>query len=363
MKSLFITKNVITVSNIAISECKNFENLYFSDSVRNITDSAIVNCENYKRLYMMAVVNPRYMSTRNGTYSIKFERLLTLKERKLIVASGSNSAFGINSPQLHDLLKAGGHEYEIINFGTNAGTPLAFYLEFIEKYTNSGDIIVLAPEINAQQHGANNINSTHWQIFEGAYDAFSLVDIRHYSNVFTAFAEFNATRNHSSYDEKAYEKYVNEVNIYGDFYTNKVGYSKSYAVKVQGYIDSGNVGTMNLQNCINNIDDETRRGEMRRVIQMLGERGATVLYSFTAINRISLTKQSQDPKTQKSYETMVDLYLLRNMPYAARISSVSTYIMETEYFYDADQHLNSAGAVIRTENLAKDILAYLNSSN
>ena len=60
---------------------------------------------------------------------------------------------------------------------------------------------------------------------------------------------------------------------------------------------------------------------------------------------------------------MVDLYLLRNMPYAARISSVSTYIMETEYFYDADQHLNSAGAVIRTENLAKDILAYLNSSN
>ncbi len=362
MKSLFITKNVKTVADAAIAECDNFENLYFSDSVKNITDKAIISCDSYQKLYMMAVVNPKYMSTRNGTYSIKFERLLTLDERKLIVASGSNSAFGVNSPQLHDLLKAGGHEYEIINFGTNAGTPLAFYLEFIEKYTNAGDVIVLAPEANGHQYGANDVNSTHWQIFEGAYDAFSLVDIRHYSNIFTAFAEFNATRNHNTYDENAYEKYVNEVNIYGDFYTNKVGYTKSYEAKVQGYIAAGNVGSISLQSCIDNINNTTRRDEMRRVIAMLGERGATVLYSFTAINRISLTAQSQDPLgIQRTLEFMVDYFLIRNMPYAKRISNVSTYVMDTEYFYDADQHLNSAGAEIRTNNLAKDILAYLNS--
>ena len=43
---------------------------------------------------------------------------------------------------------------------------------------NEGDILVLAPEINKFQFGYSEINTTLWQIFEGAYDAFSCVDIR-----------------------------------------------------------------------------------------------------------------------------------------------------------------------------------------
>ena len=44
------------------------------------------------------------------------------------------------------------------------------------------------------------------------------------------------------------------------------------------------------------------------------------------------------------------------------ISDVEDYMFEGRYFYDSDYHLNDLGAVLRTEQLIKDLKAVTQSS-
>ena len=89
MKSLMITKNVRKIADRAVFECASFENLYFSDSVTEMTDGAFQKCDNFHRLYLLAVVQPRYLSSRNGTYAIKYERLITAEEARALRDRGA----------------------------------------------------------------------------------------------------------------------------------------------------------------------------------------------------------------------------------------------------------------------------------
>ena len=51
----------------------------------------------------------------------------------------------------------------------------------------------------------------------------------------------------------------------------------------------------------------------------------------------------------------VDTYL-----HVTRISTPDTYIMDRQYSYNSNYHLNTAGQTIRTQRLAADIAAYFN---
>lgn len=358
MKSVMITKNIRTVYGAAFRSCTALESLYFSDSVTSIDDGAFAKCDNFSKLYMMAVVYPTYGSSRNGTYAIKFERLITAEGRKLVVISGSNTAYGIDSAALETLLSAGGQEFSVVNYGQNAGTAAAFYIEVISHFVNEGDIVLHAPECNKFQYGYNEINTTLWQIFEGAYDAFSYVDIREYSNLFSSFTTFNAARNQTSYGSDPYESYTKDtVNSYGDYSLLKEGYASAYQTSVNKYKANGGTGSMTFKGGPSYI---TSYGNaINRVYDMVSTRGGTVLFTFAAINRACLTSDAQTVggAQQTAYEKAVDEYL-----HAARISTVSTYTMDCEYFYNSDYHLGTAGATERTKRIAVDLLAYFNAS-
>ena len=357
MKKLFITKNVRALYDKSVLSCDSFEELYFSDSVVSLTDAAFSDCPNFHKLYMMAAVAPHYLNSRNGTYCIKYERLITAPGKKLIIASGSNSAYGVNSPLLEELLQEGGHEYSVVNYGQNAGTALTFYPEVIAYHMNEGDLLVLAPEINKFQFGYSEINTTLWQIFESAYDAFACVDIRHYDKLFTSFSTFNNARKRGVCADNAYEKYTTDtVNSYGDYSKNKVGYEKSYASTVQALLDKGGAGSWDYNSSVSYIN--SYGAKLNRTLDMVAAKGGTVLISFAAANIINFKAASQEQggTPQKNLEAAVDEKL-----HGIRISEVATYTMNTELFYNSHNHPTSAGAISRTEWLSADILAYLNN--
>ena len=244
MQKVFINKQIRTIADGAFKACSALEELYFSDSVTSIKDAAFKDCDELHKLNILAVVTPKYSSTRQGTYAIKYERLITAPGKKLIISSGSNTAYGINSPLFEQNLRENGYEYSIVNYGTDWKTAAPFFNEVISCYINEGDIVLLAPEIKEWQFGYSEINLKLWRFFEMAYDAFACVDIRHYSDIFTSFTEFNKTRNKKVMDFHAYEIYTKDtVNYYGDFAMEKVGFEKDYAKTVNSLLSSGGVGT------------------------------------------------------------------------------------------------------------------------
>lgn len=328
--TLVFSKNLKTVAGGAVLNCPNFTTLYMSDSILAINDSFYSNCPNFSKLYMNATQAPRYISSkvRNGTYQIKFERLMTAPGKKLIVTGGSNVAYGVISEQLMAGLD---NEYSAVNYGCNASTPASFYIEVISNFIKEGDILVHAPENNKYQWGYNEANTTLWQIFEGAYDAFSYVDIRNYINVFSSFASFNAAR--QSMEKNTYENYTSEtVNMYGDYIKEKVG--TTYIPSGQGFTVSQLTASYNKN--------------LNRSLDMVAAAGGKCYLSF------AVRYASKNAANQEAY-----MQTAKNNIHATMISKTGDYIFDSKYFYNSDYHLNTAGAIIRTDLLIRDIKAQL----
>lgn len=357
MKKVMITKNIKTLYDKVFLGCTELSEMYFTDTVTTVGDALLSKCDKFNKIYMLAYINPHYRSSRNGTYAIKYERLITAPGKKLIIASGSNSAYGIDSAQLEGILKRGGHPFSVVNYGQNAGTALTFYCEVISAHMNEGDVLVLAPEINQFQFGYSEINTTLWQIFEGAYNAFSDVDISRYTHFFSSFQTFNNARNQTKFSETAYETYTKDtVNFYGDYSLKKEGYTKDYGNTVKSLLNKGGVGSWTYNSCINHMKNHAAK--LNRVLDMVANKGGTVLISFAATNIITMNADSQiaGGKIQTAYEAAVDEYL-----HGTRISRVATYTMPTEMFYNSHNHLGTAGATERTRRIGNDLLSYFDA--
>ena len=345
-KTLYLSKNLQIINNSAFNNCKQFTTLYFCDTVRQITDAAFTGCTEFQTLYMLACMDPRYPSSRNGNYMVKYQRLITAPGSKLVIHSGSNTSYGIDSAMMEELLS---NRYSVVNYGCNQDTPACFYYDVIADFINPGDIVVHAPEMRNYQWGYNEMNTTTWQIFEGAYDAFIHVDIRNYKNVFSSFNSFNGSR--YTMTPRTYEHYSSEtVNKYGDYIKEKIG-SASIQSTINDRLAKGGQGTRDMdpgfltQNYVANLNRE---------FDNIAAAGGKVYVTFCCVMKIDLNKASQGIARQTEYKNAV----IKNI-HGTVISEPGTYVMDYKYFFNSVYHLNTAGSQLRTQWLAKDILAQL----
>ena len=148
------------------------------------------------------------------------------------------------------------------------------------------------------------------------------------------------------------------MNLYGDYSLDKQGYTKEYAVSVQNLMNNGGIGTSSYNSCVNYIKQYAQI--LNRTLNMVSRKGGKVLVSFAATNKISLNAESQTPDSalQQAYEASIDQYIC-----GTRISSVATYTMDSELFYNSHNHLGTAGAEERTRLIAADILNYLSQKS
>lgn len=345
-KSLYISKNILSFNTGAVSNCKQFETLYLCDTVRVIMDASFTNCTNLKTMYMLACMDPRYCASRNGNYMIKYQRLITAESPKLIIHSGSNTSYGIDSAMLEEHL---GYRYSVVNYGCNQDTPACFYYDVIADFIEEGDVVVHAPEMRNYQWGYNEMNTTTWQIFEGAYDAFIHVDLRNYKNVFSSFSSFNGSR--YTMTPRSYENYSGEtVNSYGDYIKEKIG-SGPIQGTINNLLAQGGVGSMNMDP---NYLKQSYVANLNREFDHIAAAGGKVYITFCCTMKINLNRESQGVARQTEYKNAV----IKNI-HGTVISEPGTYVMDYQYFYNSIYHLNTVGSQLRTRWLAKDILAQL----
>ena len=334
-KTLFLTKNITAVSQRAIANCLNLETLYFSDGIITVSDASIVNCPNFANLRVNAVQPPKYSQALAWGSSIKYKRLITAPGKRLILISGSSSAFGLDSPLLSELL---GNEYEIVNFGTHAGAPALYFLEFTANQIRENDLVIHAPEPFSQQQGANIFGAILWQLIEGYYDSLRHIDIRNYENVYTSFAEYNMARRNLA--RLTYDDYTPDVNIYGDLITHRPDRPEDYGEDFNSI--SFDTAYINRERAV----------RLNRINDMIISRGARMYWSFAPANRNAQTVNSRTEAAHRQYnDSIIDLV---DFPV---ISKIQDYIMAGNLFYDTEHHPSTDGALIRTRKLADDILA------
>ncbi len=339
--TLVLHPDIQRIAAGAIYACPNFTRLFFYDTITYVADVSFRDCPSFSTLHLCAAQPPRYTYHRHGTYARKFERLLTAEGKKLIVASGSSTVYGLDSETLQDALDG---EYAVVNYGTHWGSPVLFYLELISNFVGEGDLVVHAPETRDSQLGGNSFEFNLWQMTEGTPEVFAYVDIRNYRNVFASFLDYNATR--AKLKAYTYEDYADCVNVYGDYFTYK-------AAKGIDFVNSP--GAVNFE--LSNLTTENL-ARLNVVADQISARGGQLLLSFAPSNRNALTGTSLRQSTRSTYVERLTGQL--NYPC---ITDVERMLLPGNWFYDSDWHLCTERAVTRAEMLAEDVTAYLKSTS
>ena len=256
----------------------------------------------------------------------KHRILANTKSPRIVLAGGSNLAFGIDSAEIKKRFNI-----PVLNMGVHAGFGLGRMLDDISRFLHTGDILIIVPEYS---HFTNNWNGT-----QVAYEL--IFDARRYRLLWSSYYRlpsgfFSYISTHLNAikpgppNPLAYSR--DGFNEYGD-------YVKHLGVKNQPFVSSESQGSLNqsyLKNFFRFVDD-------------FNERGITVMLSYPCCE-------------EQSFYNSAALIQELDMLFRAKenllvISTPESYCYPVEYFYDTVYHLNMEGRLIRTNQLIQDIQA------
>ena len=284
-----------------------------------------------------ALIPPQYEKTFVGALDEKIDRLNSIEEEKIVIVGGSSVAFGLDSEIIEEQTGM-----PVVNFGLYAALGTKVMLDLSRQGINRGDVVIIAPEMDAQTLSMYFSSETTLQAADGdlsilrhvrGEDILSLIggSWKYLANKFSYFVNKNAPDPEGVYNADSF-------NEYGD-----IEYPRPK--NVMGlYYDPNKM--IDLNESI--IDDEFIE-YLNEYVNYCKGRGADVYFSFCPMNENALAEGTDDD----SIDAFVDY--LDEVLECEVISDPRTYIMEAGYFYDSNFHLNDAGVVYRSAKLTEDI--------
>ena len=117
------------------------------------------------------LVPAQFEMTFLGEFDNKVERLQNTDGPKVILVGGSSVAFGVDAELLEQTLGM-----PVINFGLYATLGTKTMLDYSKSGIDEGDIIVIAPEMNAQTFSLYFNAEAMWQAVDGHFSLLRYLD-------------------------------------------------------------------------------------------------------------------------------------------------------------------------------------------
>ncbi len=277
-----------------------------------------------------------YGDTFLGELSEKYERLRSIDEPKITVVSGSSSAFGLDSGMIEEKLGM-----KAVNLGLYANLGSKLTVDLARENINPGDIIVLAPELNAETYSLYFGAETFAQALDGNLGMIKSISSENRAEVIgAAWGLAGSKLNYLISGERpenvgAYRK--ENFNEYGDNV-----FDRPYSV-LNG---CGNPVILSFSGS----DEFYGYTEyLNGFAEYAEKKGAKVFFSFPPVNSEAILPFNSEEEIINFQKTVA---LSLDFPV---ISSLENYIMDPGYFYDSEFHLNNSGVTVRTVKLIDDI--------
>ena len=291
---------------------------------------------------------PVYNETFLGELYEKYKLLSNTEEEKIVVIGGSSAAFGLDSAMISEHLSM-----EVVNFGLYANLGTKLMMDLSKSSIGEGDIVVIAPELNAQTLSLYFNGETVCQALDGGFEMMKDISFDDYGSLLGALFGFTSSKLGylSSGDlpitDGAYAK--ENFNEYGD---NVFDRPYNVMSNTQKNISFGYTYD---KDDAEYTDYEKFIDYVREYAKFCRSRGADVLFSFAPMNEAALAESATAESIYSFYDDLAsalgdDVTL---------ISNVNDYIMDEGYFFDSEFHLNNSGVVVRTVRLIDDIKRFL----
>lgn len=287
-------------------------------------------------VFSVIIIKPRrvFYSTYQNLISDKYRILEETNVPKIIMVSGSSSAFGLDQPMLEE--ETG---YAVANLGLHGGFGHLFYSELAKENINEGDIVLLGYEYGWETDlGFNTLGQD--LIMSGIDD-----NIDMYKHIpLSRWKEFIGYL--FKYAEKKYEMQFEEVHgIYSREAFDDTGqmtmhreYEMDYENNVKTY------GTVNLTNV--DLSDSSIK-YLTTYRKYIESRGARVYFVSPPVLKKAINCDYKwfDILKQKEEDTIGIAY----------ISNPSDYFFDDELMSNAIYHCSTLGEKERTRLLAEDL--------
>lgn len=275
-----------------------------------------------------------------GELKSKYERLKETSGKRIVLVGGSGVAFDCDSALMDDFFPS----YEIVNFGMYAGLGTKAVMDLSENYIHEGDIVILSPE-QSRQTLSNYFNGEYmWQAADGAFGMLRDLKSENFEAMLGNFPRFAleklnyVMKGQKPQTDSIYQK--KSFNTYGDIELDTCrenilpnGYDVNQKVRF-----TEDVVQLEFMDYMN---DWAKR---------LEKKGAVVWYRYCPVNKLSV----EDMDDLAAY----DVFLRQKLDFPV-IGNPENSLMEAEWFFDTNFHLNQPGKEVNTVQLIRDMKAML----
>lgn len=275
-----------------------------------------------------------------GELKSKYERLKETSGKRIVLVGGSGVAFDCDSALMDDFFPS----YEIVNFGMYAGLGTKAVMDLSENYIHEGDIVILSPE-QSEQTLSDYFNGEYmWQAADGAFGMLRDLKSENFEAMLGNFPRFAleklnyVMKGQKPQTDSIYQK--KSFNTYGDIELDTCrenilpnGYDVNQKVRfTEDVVQPEFMDYMN---------DWAKR---------LEKKGAVVWYRYCPVNKLSV----EDMDDLAAY----DVFLRQKLDFPV-IGNPENSLMEAEWFFDTNFHLNQPGKEVNTVQLIRDMKAML----
>lgn len=338
LTEVHITSSVLEVEENAFAFCQNLKTVTLYDNLRTISDASF-NGSSVKTVRLCAGKLPRYANISGA--GIKYERLIkTQGEKRIIVAAGSSTLYGIETEYMESLFK---DDYTVVNFGTNANMNILFYLDAITPLLSNKDVVVYAPEQYGpyayHTNGNPELPIATFQGLASCYNLFENIDVSKYTKVFDNFGKY--CEKSFNLPQLSWQDHNENINPIGDhaMIPSEMN-SPNYRYGANGYFRFNE--QVIPSEFVNNLN---------RVIDRTAKTGAKILFSYPPHNKNNIEKSSLNESAYDNYNKWIS-----ETVNCLLISDIRNYIYNGEYFANTDYHVNTTGRRLHTKQLADDII-------
>lgn len=275
-----------------------------------------------------------------GELKSKYERLKETSGKRIVLVGGSGVAFDCDSALMDDFFPS----YEIVNFGMYAGLGTKAVMDLSENYIHEGDIVILSPEQSEQTFSDYFNREYMWQAADGAFGMLRDLKSENFEAMLGNFPRFAleklnyVMKGQKPQTDSIYQK--KSFNTYGDIELDTCrenilpnGYDVNQKVRfTEDVVQPEFMDYMN---------DWAKR---------LEKKGAVVWYRYCPVNKLSV----EDMDDLAAY----DVFLRQKLDFPV-IGNPENSLMEAEWFFDTNFHLNQPGKEVNTVQLIRDMKAML----
>lgn len=282
----------------------------------------------------------QFSATYYAELSDMYDRLCNVKGKKIVIIGSSSVAFGVDSALIERELALASEEYNVVNFGLYGALGTKIMLDLSENEIGEGDVVIFTPEPDLLAMSTYFSAKDMWyavdedfSLLKGIKDenraqmvgGFVNYAVKKYECLSSQPASASGVYAHDSFDERCdLKNYERPYNMMSG------GYDANELIELSPSIIS--------EEFIEYVNDYCRKMEGK---------GAKVYFSFAPVNAKSLLSSDED------IERYCD-FILNNF-HCPIISNPFHYVMDAEWFYDSNFHLNDAGMTVRTIQLINDI--------